>query len=81
MAEPGISSAFTLVIDRLSVPAVEARDLIGLRDRVPAPDVRELAPMGLAGADMTVIEIASQRLHRFAEKPITVSSRSKPVLG
>ena len=51
--------------DRLSVPAVEAEDPVSFRDRVPALDIEELAPISFAGADMTVIEIAPQRLHLF----------------
>ena len=52
-------------IRRLPVPAVKAKDPIGFRDRVPAFDIRELATIGLTRADMTVIEIAPQRLHLF----------------
>jgi hypothetical protein len=35
----------------LPVPAVEAEDPIGFRDRVPALDIGELATVGLTGAD------------------------------
>ena len=51
--------------DRLPVPAVKAEDTVGFRDRVPAFNIREFAAIGLAGADMPVIEIAPQRLHLF----------------
>ena len=46
-------------LDRLPVPAIEPEDPVGLRNRVPTFDVGQLAAMGLTGADMTMIEIAS----------------------
>ena len=55
--------------DGLPAPAVKAKDPIGLRDRVPALDIGELATMDLAGSDMPVIEIAPQRRAR----PVTVA--------
>ena len=38
--------------NRLPVPAVEAEDAVGLRDRVPALEIGELPAMRLAGADI-----------------------------
>ena len=52
-------------IKSFSVPAIKPKDPVGFRDRVPALDVRELTPISFARADMTVIEIAPQRLHLF----------------
>ena len=42
----------TARFEGLSVPAVEAKDPIGFRNRVPALDVGKLAAIGLAGADV-----------------------------
>ena len=66
--------------DGLPAPAVKAEDPVGLRDGVPALEIGEFAAMGLSGADMAMIGLPPQRQRTcFAEKPITVSSRSKPV--
>ena len=48
-----------------SIPAVKAKDPVGFRDRIPALDVGELAPVGLACADIALIEIAPQRFRLF----------------
>ena len=73
------SGEYAFGFDGLSAPAIEAKDPVGLRDRIPALDIGELAAMGLACANTTVIEIVPQRRVCLAEKPITVSSHSKPV--
>ena len=67
-------------LDRLPVPAIKPEDPIGLRDRVPALDIGQLAAIGLARADMPVIELRRSACTCFAEKPITLSSRSRQVL-
>ena len=53
-------------VDGLPAPSVETEDPIGLRDRVPALDIGELATMDLAVADIAMIEISPQRLHLFS---------------
>ena len=68
-------------LDRLPVPAIEPKDPVGFRDRIPAFDVGQLAAMGLTRPDMAVIEVARSACTCLAEKPIAVSSRSEPVLG
>ena len=61
-------------------PAVKAEDPVGLRDGVPALEIGEFAAMGLTGADMASGWVgARSACSCFAEKPITVSSRSRPV--
>ena len=55
----------TARFERLSIPPVEPEDAIGFRDRVPAFDIEELSAIGLAGADITVIEVAPQCFHLF----------------
>src|SRR5262249_17437254 len=49
-------------LDGLAAPAIEPEDPICFRDCEPALNVGELAPMGLAGADLPAIEISAQRL-------------------
>jgi hypothetical protein len=65
----------------LAVPAVKTEDPVGLRDRIPAFDIGELATIDLASADVPVVEAARNACTCFAENPITASSRSKPVPG
>src|SRR5450756_242633 len=55
-------------LNRLPVPTIKTEDPVGLRNRVPAFDVGQFAAMGLAGADIKVIEIAPQRLHLFCRE-------------
>ena len=68
-------------LDGLPVPAVKAEDPVGLRDGVPAFEIGQLPAMGLTGADMAAIRLRRSACTCFAEKPITVSSRSEPVPG
>ena len=49
----------------LPVPAVEAEDAVGLRDRVPALDIAELPPVRFSGAHIAVVERPAQGLHLF----------------
>ena len=67
--------------DCLAVPAVKPEDPVGLRDRVPALEIGELAAMGLTGADIAMTGLRRSACSCRAEKPITVSSRSRPALG
>src|SRR5450759_3088633 len=62
---PIFAGKHTAGLDRLPVPAIESEDPVCFRDGVPAFDIGKLAAMGLTGADMTVIQIAPQRLHLF----------------
>ena len=72
----------TAGFEGLPAPAIKAEDSIGFRDRVPAFDVGEFAAIGFAGADIAADrDCAAVLCTCFAEKPITVSSRSKRVLG
>ena len=48
--------------NRLAAPTIKAEDSIGLRDRVPALNVEEFAPMGFACADVSMIEVTSAGL-------------------
>ena len=48
---------------RLPIPTIEAKDPIGLRDRVPPFDIGELAAVGLARSDLPAVEFSPQRLH------------------
>src|SRR5262249_30075257 len=48
----------TAEFQRLSIPAVESKDAIGFRARVPAFDVRTLAAIGFPRTDMATVEIA-----------------------
>src|SRR5665811_1917286 len=64
-APPVLAGKDATGLNRLPVPPVKSEDPVGLRDRVPALDIGQLTAMGLTGPDMTVIEIASQRLHLF----------------
>ena len=65
----------------VSVPAIKPEDPVGFRDRVPTFDIGEFATMGLARADMRLSRSRRSACTCFAEKPITVSSRSKPAPG
>src|SRR5262245_42030729 len=58
----------TAGLDRLSIPAVKAKDSVGFRDRVPAFNIGELAPIGLACADIAVVEIAPERFDLFCRE-------------
>ena len=52
---------YTAGFNGFPAPTIEAKDPIGLCDRVPALDIRKLPSMGLARANLPVIEIAPQR--------------------
>ena len=51
--------------DRLPAPAIEAENSVGLRDRVPALDIREFPAIGLTRADIATIAVALQRQYLF----------------
>jgi hypothetical protein len=55
----------TTGFNRFPAPSIKAKDAVGFRNRVPALDVGEFAPIGFAGADVTLIEIASQGFDLF----------------
>src|SRR5262245_49178010 len=55
----------TTGFDRLPAPTIKTKDAVGFRDRVPALDIGEFAPIGFAGADVTVVEIAPQGFELF----------------
>ena len=75
----GLPGQDALGFDGLSGPAVKAEDPVGLRDGVPALQIGQLPAMGLPGADMAAAGLRRSACSCFAEKPITASSRSKPV--
>ena len=77
-----LTGKYAFGFNGLPVPAIKPEDPVGLRDGVPALEIGELAAVGFTGADMASGQVdAAASCTCFAEKPITVSSRSKPVLG
>src|SRR5262244_3033494 len=52
----------------LPAPAIKAENAVGFRNCIPSLDVRELAPTGFAGADVTMIEVTPQCFHLFCRE-------------
>src|SRR5262245_1885877 len=49
----------------LPAPGIEAKDTVGFRDRIPAFDIGQLAPVHFAPANVPAAEATPQRLHLF----------------
>jgi hypothetical protein len=52
---------YTAALDRLATPAIEAKDAVRLGDRVPTFNVGKFAAVSFTAADMTAIQIPTQR--------------------
>src|SRR5262245_49287901 len=55
----------TTGFDGFAAPTIKAEYSVGFRNRVPALDIREFAPIGFAGADVTWIDVTTQGFHLF----------------
>ena len=62
--------------DRFPIPAIKPKDPIGFCDRIPALNIIEFTAMRFTRADVAMISLRRSACTCFAEKPITVSSRS-----
>src|SRR5437588_5543643 len=59
---------YALALDRLTIPAIEAKDTIGFGNGVPALDVGQRPALKLPGVDIGAIQLALERSHLFFGK-------------
>jgi len=78
---PVLTAKHTARLDGLPVPTIKSENPVGFRNCVPALKIGQFAAMGLSGPDMAGLGLRRSTYTCFAEKPITVSSRSKQVRG